>query len=220
MLPRCSLSVPQLSSFVTQRLYSSTQGYPVAEKTPNALRFGILSTAAINPAALIRPAETHPDVLLYGIASRNYENARAYAKKYGFSKAYASYQELLEDPDIDAVYVSLPNGMHYEWAAKALDAGKHVLLEKPFASNADEARALAAAADRTRNVCEEALHWQFHPAAHVVDALVSSGRYGRVVSTHARMVVPQGATPKNDIRWRYELAGCVSPFLSYLHVLC
>jgi predicted dehydrogenase len=168
---------------------------------------GVLSTADIDTAGLIHPAETHSYVLLYGVASRDYNSARSHAKKYNFSKAYGSYQELLDDPDIDAVYISLPNGMHAEWAIKALGRGKHVLLEKPVAANADETKRVFEAADRARRVCVEAFHWRYHPAAHVVDALVSSGRYGEVKSTHARMTTPVGSIAKSDIRWQYDLAG-------------
>lgn len=106
---------------------------------------------------VIHPAETHPDVILYGVASRNLESAQQTARKYHFKKAYASYQGLLDDSDIDIVYISTPNGLHFEWASKALRAGKHVLCEKPFTSNADEARKLIDLAKEKDLVCEEAV---------------------------------------------------------------
>jgi predicted dehydrogenase len=170
----------------------------------------------INPAAIIHPAETHGDVLLYGVASRDYNKARSYAKKYKFSKAYGSYEELLDDPDIDAVYIPLPNGMHGEWAIKALEKGKHVLLEKPLTANADEAKKVFEAAKKAGKVCVEGFHWRFHPAAHVVDALVSSRRYGDVLSTHSRMTTPKGTIPKSNIRWQYDLAGGALMDMTYV----
>lgn len=86
---------------------------PPLPKEPNALKFGILSTATINYSALISPAQSHPGVIIDAVASRNLDTARHYAKRYSIFKAYGSYQELLDDPAIDAVYVSLPNALHY-----------------------------------------------------------------------------------------------------------
>lgn len=197
----------QLSTFVTQYLASGTHTNPT--KSTNALRMGILSTAMINPAALIHPAETHGGVVIHGVASRDLSSAESYAKKYSIPHAYGSYSALLSDPAIEAVYISLPNGMHCEWAVRALEAGKHVLLEKPVAANADEARVVFETARRCERVCVEAFHWRFHPAAHVVDAIVASGRYGEVRKTSARMTTPSGSLPMSDIRWNYELAGYV-----------
>ena len=110
-----------------------------------------------NDQPVIHPAESHPDVILYGIASRDIKKARSVAKKYNFKKAYGSYQELLDDPEINMVYISLPNSMHFEWANKALIAGKHVLCEKPFTSNGAEARDLVKEATKRNLVVEEAV---------------------------------------------------------------
>jgi predicted dehydrogenase len=155
---------------------------------------------------VIRPAETHPDVILYAIASRDAKTAESQARKYQFLKHYGSYEDLLEDQAIDMVYISLPNGLHYEWAYKALEAGKHVLLEKPFTSNAAEAKKLAAKAEESGKVLMEAFHWQFHPAAHLFKSILDSGEYGKVLRTEAIMTsTPE--TPAGDIRWQYDLAG-------------
>lgn len=99
----------QISTFLQQYLSSKLHSAP--DKT-DPIRIGFLSTAMINPAAIIRPVETHPEAVITAAASRDLESAQKYAKKYGFEKAYGSYQELLDDPDIDAVYIPLPNGMH------------------------------------------------------------------------------------------------------------
>lgn len=111
----------------------------------------------------IHPAETHPEVILYAVASRDLAKAQKEAKQYNFTKAYGSYQELLDDPEVDMVYISTPNGLHYEWASKALKAGKHVLCEKPFTSNAAEAKKLVQEARERGLVLEEAVsHSSFY----------------------------------------------------------
>ncbi|KAL5610920.1 hypothetical protein FOBRF1_007037 [Fusarium oxysporum] len=198
--------VLQITTFLQQWL-ESRPSVKAGPKSSDPVRFGILSTAMINPAGLIHPVETHPNVVIKAIASRDVRNAQKAAKTYKIEKAYGSYEELLADPEIDAVYISLPNGMHAEWAKKALSAGKHALIEKPVSSNGDEAASIFDAAKENNKVAVEAFHWRYHPAAHVVKSLVDSGRYGRVLSTCARMTTPAGSIPKSDIRWQWDLAG-------------
>ena len=106
---------------------------------------------------MIHPAETHPQVILYAIASREPPVAQAAAKRYHFTKAYGSYQELLDDELVDIVYVSTPNGLHFEWAAKAMEKGKHVLCEKPFTANGEEAKRLVELAAAKGVILEEAV---------------------------------------------------------------
>ncbi|KAI0635607.1 NAD binding oxidoreductase [Trametes polyzona] len=194
----------QLTTFLQQYVYEKGHEQP---KASDALRVGILSTAMINAAAIIRPAMSHGGVIISAIASRNLQQAQENAKKYGIPKAYGSYDELLNEPGIDAVYISLPNGMHGKWAKKALQAGKHVLLEKPFTANADEAREVAKLAEEKKLVLVEAFHWQFHPAAHAVKAILDSGKYGPILRTYTRMTSPTGSIPRSDIRWKFALAG-------------
>ena len=98
-----------MTTFLTQYLYGANN---TVQKQPDALRIGILSTANINSAALINPAKSHGGVIVSAIASRDLKPAQEHAKKYGIPKAYGSYEELLNEPGIDAVYISLPNGMH------------------------------------------------------------------------------------------------------------
>ncbi|KAJ9628636.1 hypothetical protein H2203_002538 [Taxawa tesnikishii (nom. ined.)] len=196
--------VIQALTFLQQYSVAWTQNAP--KKREGALKCGVLSDANINAAALIHPAETHPDVILYAIASRDKSKAEKAAKSYKFQKAYGSYDALLEDPEVDFVYISTPNGLHFEWAFKALRAGKHVLLEKPFTSNSIEAKRLVREAERTGKVLMEAFHWQFHPAAHVWRSIIDSGKYGNVISTVSRMTASPGV-PDGDIRWQYDLAG-------------
>lgn len=187
-------------------------------KTSSPVRFGILSAANINPLAILDPVESHPDAVVISIAARDINKAKDQAARYAVPEAYGSYDELLAESDIDAVYIPLPNGLHAEWAIKSMRAGKHVLVEKPIASNADEVRQIQACAEETGKIVLEAFHWQFHPACHVVKSIVDSGRYGNIISTGVELVVPTGSFPKGDIRFVYDgLAGGASMDLLYGH---
>jgi predicted dehydrogenase len=129
------------------------------------LRIGILGAAAIAPAAVIRPARRRDDAEVIAVAARSADRATTYAGEHGVPRAYGSYEELLADPDIDLVYVALPNSLHAEWSIAALDAGKHVLCEKPFALNAAEARRMTEVAARAGKRLIEAFHDDYHPLA-------------------------------------------------------
>ncbi|TGZ78958.1 NAD binding oxidoreductase [Ascodesmis nigricans] len=204
----------QISSFIHQYFFSTTNPAP---KKSDPVRFGILSTALINSAALIYPVQAHPESAVTAIASRELNTAEKYAKSYKIPKAYGGYQKLLDDPEIDAIYISLPNGMHYEWAKKALQAGKHVLLEKPFTANADEARDLVRVAETSGKHLLEAFHWRFHPAARYVESILSTGKYGKILSTRASMTTPTGTIPRGkNIRWSYDLAGGALMDMTYV----
>ena len=181
--------------------------HQIPPKNVNALKLGVLSTAAINAMAIIYPSKTHPDVIMYAVASRDAERAAEFAKKYGFQKSHGSYQALLDDPEVDIVYIPTPNSLHYEWASKALDAGKHVLLEKPITSNAEEAEMLLEQASGRNLVLLEAFHWRFHPATTVFAELLQ--KYGAEegpVSINAHMKIFP-VPPDEDIRWNFDLAG-------------
>jgi predicted dehydrogenase len=163
----------------------------------------MLGAARIGNWAMVQPTRRVPAATLHAVAARDPERATAYAKKYRIPRVHRSYEELLADPEIDAVYNPLPNSHHCEWTVKALAAGKHVLCEKPFCSNADEAKTMAEAAHQHGRVLMEAFHYRFHPlAARMCDAVAQLGKLERIETT---MCVPLYA-PK-DIRYRYELAG-------------
>ena len=125
------------------------------------------------------------------IASRDLEKARAAAAKLGIPKAYGSYEELLADADIDAIYNPLPNHLHVPWTIKAAERGKHVLCEKPIALSADEARQLMAVRDRTGAKIQEAFMVRTHPQWLTVKELVASGRIGEVRSILGRLQLHQ-----------------------------
>ena len=158
------------------------------------------------------------------MAARDETRAQIYAKTHRIPQVHPSYQALLDDPNIDAVYVALPTALHYEWAMKALKAGKHVLLEKPSTSNASEARELfrssleAARAGnfthgQTSLVILDAVHVRFHPAWQKFLSLVDSSDIAEAASTHH---LPKGALPNDDIRFQYSLSGgCLMDFGSY-----
>ena len=155
---------------------------------------------------IIEPAKEVHGVAVAGVAARDRERAGAYAAEHGIPLVFDSYDELLASDEIDAVYNPLPNSHHARWTIAALEAGKPVLLEKPFTANADEARHVAAAAERTGLVVMEAYHWRFHPQAERAIEMVSEGAVGEVTHVEAAMVFPSMHGP-DDIRYRYDLAG-------------
>ncbi|TVY91575.1 D-xylose 1-dehydrogenase (NADP(+)) [Lachnellula willkommii] len=180
---------------------------PEPPKSREAIKIGILGTGWIAPRALITPAKSHPGVIIAAVASRDKTRAEAYARKLNIPIAYGSYQEMLDDPAIDAVYNPLPNSEHYEWSMRAIKAGKHVLLEKPCVCNALEAETLFkyhASLPTPRPVLLEAIHPRFHPAWSKFLSLVSGPHVEKV---EVVFNAPSGLFPEGDIRWRYDLAG-------------
>ena len=169
------------------------------------VRIGVLGAAKITPAALLKPAKSVDEADVVAVAARDPERARAFATKRGVARALDSYDALIADPDIDAVYNPLPNGLHAEWTIKALEAGKHVLCEKPFTANAAEAELVAAAAERTGLVVMEAFHWRYHPVAARVLDIVGSGELGELRRVESTMAFP--LFKSSDIRWQLDLAG-------------
>jgi predicted dehydrogenase len=131
--------------------------------------------------------------------------ARAFAAKHHIPSAYGSYAELLADPAVDAVYNPLPNGLHGVWTIRALEAGKHVLCEKPFTADATEAAQVAAVAERTGLVVMEAFHWRYHPLATRVLDIIGAGELGPIRRLEATVCFP--LLKPGDIRWQLELAG-------------
>jgi predicted dehydrogenase len=169
------------------------------------LRIGVLGAARIVGTALVTPARAVPEVQVAAIAARDPDRARAYAARHGITRALASYDELVDDPAIDAIYNPLPNGLHCAWTIRALEAGKHVLCEKPLAANAAEAERMAQAASRTGRVLMEAFHYRYHPLAHRMIQVATDGTLGRVSHVETSMCVPL-PLPGN-IRYDYALGG-------------
>src|SRR5271169_6792597 len=144
------------------------------------IKWGILSTANIGVKRVIPAIIAGQRGVVFGIASRDAGRAANIAARFRIARSYGSYQALLDDPEIEAVYNPLPNHLHVEWTVKALDAGKHVLCEKPIGLNAAEAQAIVAARDRSGRRVIEAFMVRFHPQWHRIRALVRAGRVGTV----------------------------------------
>jgi predicted dehydrogenase len=154
---------------------------------------------------LVKPARSVPDAEVVAIAARDPARARRFAARHGIPVVHESYEALLADPAVEAVYNPTPNGLHGHWTLAAIAAGKHVLCEKPFAANAEEAAVVAAAADASGLVVMEAFHYRYHPLAELMRTLVAEERIGRVQHIETRAVVPY--FKPRDIRFDLALAG-------------
>jgi predicted dehydrogenase len=141
--------------------------------------WGIISTAHIN-RLVIPAARESPRLDLIAVASREQGRAEDYAREWGIERAYGSYDALLEDGDVDAVYISLPNSMHCEWSIRALEAGKHVLCEKPLSRHPDEVEAAFDVAERTGRILSEAFMYRHNPQSKRLRALIDEGAIGDV----------------------------------------
>jgi predicted dehydrogenase len=170
----------------------------------DAVKWGIISTADIN-RKVIPGAHASPKVDLVGVASRDQAKADAYAKQWEIPRAYGSYEELLADPEIEAVYISLPNNMHCEWSIKSAEAGKHVLCEKPMTRSTAEVEEAFDAAEKAGRLLSEAFMYRHNPQTKRLKQLVDEGAIGelRVV----RSVFSYGLYDEENIRLRTDLEG-------------
>ena len=168
-------------------------------------RFGLLSTADIN-GAILAGAAASDHVEVVAVASRDAARAESYAREHGIPVSHGSYDALLADPQVDAVYVSLPNSLHVEWAIRALEAGKHVLCEKPMSNDPRQVEAVFDVAERQGLVCMEALMWRHHPQTLRLAALVREGAIGELRLIRAAFSHPLYDQP-DHVRTRPELAG-------------
>jgi len=169
------------------------------------IRVGVLGAAAIVPMALTNPAQHVPEVQIIAIAARDPKRAEKFARRHRIARVHQTYDDLLADPEIDAVYNPLPNSLHAEWTIRALRAGKHVLCEKPFASNAREAIEMANAANETDKVLSEGFAYRYHPLTAHVREVMHSGGLGRIKEIEARFCFLLPVL--SNIRFRYDLAG-------------
>jgi len=167
------------------------------------LRIGTLGSSRISQPALIEPSASVPEVTVTAVAARELPRAEAFALRYGIPKAYGSYQEMLDDPDVDAIYNPLPNSLHGPWTLRAIAAGKHVLCEKPFASNADEAAQVAEAAAGSGLVVMEAMHYRYHPLIRRLCDVVAELGGARHLQAWTSFAI---ASP-GDIRYDFSLGG-------------
>jgi predicted dehydrogenase len=170
------------------------------------LRIGTLGAAKITPNALVKPAADLPEVEVVAVAARDRARAEKFAAKHGIATVHDSYEAVIADPQVDAIYNPLPNGLHGRWTIAALEAGKHVLCEKPFTANADEAQQVAdVAAAHPQLVVMEAFHYRYHPLVARLLAIIDSGELGTVERVSTKMCFPLPLF--NDIRYQLSLAG-------------
>ena len=168
------------------------------------LRIGILGAAGIAPRAIVFPAHATGHQL-FAVGARDKSRAEEFAKQYQIKKAYGSYQQVIDDPDVDVIYNALHNGAHAPWNIKALAAGKHVLSEKPSVSNAAEAKEVLAATNKSGKVFMEAFHYYYHPMFQRLLTIIKSGEIGEVIKVESALLTP---TPdKSDLRMQFALAG-------------
>ena len=147
-------------------------------------KWGIISTAHINRLVLAGARESDR-VEMVGVASRDQARAEAYAREHGIERAYGSYEALLEDPEIDAVYISLPNSLHVEWSVRSVEAGKHVLCEKPLDRRPEEVERAFDAAERSGRILMEAFMYRHNPQTARLRKLVADGAIGTLRSIRA-----------------------------------
>jgi D-xylose 1-dehydrogenase (NADP+, D-xylono-1,5-lactone-forming) len=170
----------------------------------STLRLGLLSTARINDE-ILAAANQSGRVEIVAVGSRESAKADAYAAEHGIPRAHGSYETLLADAEVDAVYISLPNALHHEWTMKALAAGMHVLCEKPYSRHPEEVEAAFAAAESAGLALMEAFMYRHHPQTRLVEQLVSEGALGRLRSIRACFTFP--LTDFTNVRASTDLDG-------------
>ncbi len=171
------------------------------------LRLGVLGAARISDASLLPPAR-ELGVELVAVATRDRARSEAYAREHGIERVHDTYADVIADAGVEAVYNPLPNAAHAPWNLAAVRAGKHVLTEKPAATNAAEARQVHDAAAGTGLVVMEGFHWRYHPQWDRLAALAApdgSGELGAVQRIDVTMTMP--APGDDDLRWSWDLAG-------------
>lgn len=170
-----------------------------------SVKWGVLGTAGIAAGCTVPGMLKAKDCEVYAIAGRDAGKVQEFQKRFGFKKAYVGYEELLADPDVQAVYIPLPNGLHYEWVMKALKAGKHVLCEKPLALSAAQAEEMYATAEENGVILTEAFAYLHSPYVKALKEEIQSGSIGKVDYIEAAFV-GQKCKPDN-IRLVKELGG-------------
>ena len=177
---------------------------PSLEPPVTPIRFGVLGAARIAPKALIEPVAKLDGFEVTRVAARDRSRAESFAAEHRIAAVSDSYAELVAADDVDVVYNPLPMSLHAEWTIAALRAGKDVLCEKPFASNAEEAAEMVRVSEVEGRVLGEAFHYWYHPMFQRILAEVASGRIGQLERLEGIFTVP---VPKPNLRWEYETSG-------------
>ena len=168
------------------------------------MRIGILGASSITPLSLVQPAAATGHRLV-AVAARDPRRARAFADQHGVERVHDSYQDVIDDPEVDVVYNPLPNSLHAEWNIKAARAGKHILSEKPSALDAAQAEQVRDVVNAAGVVFMEAFHYPYHPTFLRVCELLGDGAIGEV--EHVSAILRMPAPPDSDPRWSAELGG-------------
>jgi D-xylose 1-dehydrogenase (NADP+, D-xylono-1,5-lactone-forming) len=176
----------------------------MSDQGSRILRWGLLSTARIN--RLIIPAiRASARSQVTTVASRSRDKAEAYAQEWQIPRVHASYEALLEDPEVDVIYIGLPNSLHVEWTIKSVEAGKYVLCEKPLALSVEDVDRVADAVRRTGCAVAEAFMYRHHPLTHAAQEVIKSGRLGQVRGFKGAFTFP--LTRNGDVRLDPSLGG-------------
>lgn len=170
------------------------------------LHVGLIGASRIAVEAVLSPAHQRPDVQVFGVAARSEARARDYAKIHGIPFVAPDYQSLMGHPDIDLIYIGLPPAFHADLAVRALQAGKHVLCEKPFALNAAEAKTMVDAAKAAGRQLIEGYHYRFHPLFKDILALCAQPDFGPIRQIKGHFEVPVAHTSA-EFRYRPEMGG-------------
>jgi D-xylose 1-dehydrogenase (NADP+, D-xylono-1,5-lactone-forming) len=176
-----------------------------SRKNKSLVKWGILGTGFVANTAVGPGIQRSENGTIYAIASRSLERAKDYAKKFKVPVTYGSYDELLKDPSVQAVYISLPNTMHREWTVRAAEQGKHVLCEKPLTTGAREAHEMVNACSKNKVLLMEAFQYRLHPQTLGVKKLIDAGKIGKVLSINA--VHSSGPPDVGNIRVNAKLGG-------------
>ena len=168
------------------------------------IRWGILSTARI-AQRILEGARLSESAQVVAVGSRDLARAQAFASEHGIPLAYGSYEELLESAEVDAVYIPLPNSLHVEWSVRAMEAGKHVLSEKPLSRDPASVERAFDAAEQYRRVLMEAFMWRFHPQTEEIVRLVETGEIGEL--RYVRAAFGFNNPDMANVRWAAGLEG-------------
>jgi predicted dehydrogenase len=169
------------------------------------VRIGVLGAAAIAPNALVKPARRVDRAEVVAVAARDRTRAQAFADDWSILRVHDDYAAVIADDEVDAIYNPLPNALHARWTIAALEAGKHVLCEKPLTSNATQAREVATVAESSGCVLMEAFHYRYHPMMQRAVEIAQSGELGSLRHVESWMQIP--LLKREDIRFDFELGG-------------
>ncbi len=192
-----------IDSFMIRFSKLAWKGDSMAERK---VRWGILGSAGIAKRAMIPGIQGSDTGVLAAIASRDAEKAKETAAQFAIPNWYGSYEELLADPNIDAVYIPLPNHLHREWTIRAAQAGKHVMCEKPAALTADEALEMVQACEKAGVLFAEAFMYRYHPRYERIKQIIESGEIGEVRGLHGTFTFNNAASPEN-VRFHRSMGG-------------